>query len=195
MNYEQVEKYVKERLSEKRFIHSVGVAKRAVELAKIYGLDEEKAKLIGIAHDIAKEIPKEEALKYAIENEIEFDEIEKNEPGLWHSKIGADIVEKKFRFSQDMKQAVLYHTTGNVNMNTMDKIIYIADKTEENRTNSDLVVAREVSNQNLNQGLLLVAKRTIEYSLAKNSLIHPDTIDLMNHIIINRKNSNECNLI
>ena len=41
MNYEQVEKYVKERLSEKRFIHSVGVAKRAVELAKIYGLDEE----------------------------------------------------------------------------------------------------------------------------------------------------------
>ena len=187
MNYEQVEKYVKERLSEKRFIHSKGVAKRAVELAKIYGQDEEKARLIGIAHDIAKEIPKEEALKYAIENEIKFDEIEKNEPGLWHSKIGADIVEKRFRFSKSMKQAVLYHTTGNVNMNTMDKIIYIADKTEENRTNPDLVIAREVSNQNLGKGLLLVAKRTIEYSLTKNSLIHPDTISLMNHIIMNNQ--------
>ncbi|MCI8352289.1 MAG: HD domain-containing protein [Clostridia bacterium] len=190
MDYEQIEKYVKERLSEKRFIHSKGVAKRAVELARIYGEDEEKARLIGIAHDIAKEIPKEEALKYAIENEIEFDEIEKNEPGLWHSKIGADIVEKRFGFSKDMKQAVLYHTTGNVNMNTMDKIVYIADKTEENRTNRDLVIAREVSNQNLDKGLLLVAKRTIEYSLAKNSLIHPDTISLMNHIIMNNQNIN-----
>lgn len=195
MNYQEIEEYIKRILSEKRFIHSQGVAKRAVELAKIYDQDEEKARLIGIAHDIAKEIPKEEALKYAIENEIEFDEIEKNEPGLWHSKIGADIVEKRFGFSKDMKQAVQYHTTGNVDMNTMDKIIYIADKTEENRTNQDLVIAREISNQNLDKGLLLVAKRTIEYSLAKNSLIHPDTIGLINHIILNKRNNNECDLI
>lgn len=69
-------------------------------------------------------------------------------------------------------------------MNKMDKIIYIADKTEENRTNPDLVIAREVSNQNLDKGLLLVAKRTIEYSLGKYSLIHPDTIRLINKILI-----------
>lgn len=188
MNYEQIEEYIKSILSEKRYIHSRGVAKRAQELARIYGEDEEKAKLIGIAHDIAKEIPKEEALKYAKENGIEFDEIEKNEPGLWHSKIGADIVEKKFKFTEDMKQAILYHTTGNINMNTMDKIIYIADKTEENRTYPDLVNAREISNQNLDKGLLFVAKRVIEHSLAKNSLIHPDTINLMNKTIMDSNN-------
>lgn len=187
MNYEQIEKYVKSILSKKRFSHSQGVAKRAQELAKIYGEDIKKAQLIGIAHDIAKEIPKEEAIKYAKENNIIFDEIEKNEPGLWHSKLGASIVEKKFGFSKDMSQAILYHTTGNINMNTMDKIIYIADKTEENRTNPELVMAREISNQNLDKGLLLVAKRAISYSLEKDSLIHPDTINLMNHILINKK--------
>lgn len=191
MNYEEVEKYVKERLSEKRFMHSKGVAKRAVELARIYGLDQEKARLVGIAHDVAKEMPKEETLKYAIENEIEFDEIEKNEPGLWHSKIGAEITKKEFGFTKDMSQAILYHTTGNINMNTMDKIIYIADKTEENRTNPDLLVAKEVSNKNLDKGLLLVAKRAIQYSLAKNSLIHPDTINLINKIIIDSNNKNK----
>ena len=182
MNYEQIEEYVKNILTEKRFIHSKGVAKRAKELAHIYGEDEEKATLIGIAHDIAKEMPKEEAIQYAKENGIEFDEIEKNEPGLWHSKIGADIVEKRFGFTKDMSQSILYHT-----MNTMDKIIYIADKTEENRTNPDLVVAREISNQNLDKGLLQVAKRAISYSLGKDSLIHPDTIELMNKIVMEQK--------
>lgn len=195
MNYEEIEEYIKSILTEKRFMHSKGVAKRAKELAHIYGEDEEKARLIGIAHDIAKEMPKEEAIQYARENGIEFDEIEKNEPGLWHSKIGADIVQKRFGFTKDMSQSILYHTTGNINMNTMDKIIYIADKTEENRTNPDLVMAREISNQNLDKGLLLVAKRAISYSLAKDSLIHPDTIELMNHIIMNKRNNNECDLI
>ncbi len=190
MNYEEIEKYIEGILTKKRFNHSKGVAKRAVELARIYGKDEEKAKLIGIAHDIAKEMPKEEAVEYAKENGIEFDEIEKNEPGLWHSKIGADIVEKKFGFTKDMSQAILYHTTGNIAMNIMDKIIYIADKTEENRTNPDLIIAREVSNEDLNKGLLLVSKRAIEYSLGKNSLIHPDTIELINKIIIDSNNKN-----
>lgn len=190
MNYEEIEKYIESILTKKRFNHSKGVAKRAVELARIYGEDEERAKLIGIAHDIAKEMPKEEGIKYAKENGIEFDEIEKNEPGLWHSKIGADIVEKKFGFTKDMSQAILYHTTGNIAMNIMDKIIYIADKTEENRTNPDLIIAREVSNEDLNKGLLLVSKRAIEYSLGKNSLIHPDTIELINKIIVDSNNKN-----
>ncbi len=186
MNFEEIKEEVKKSMSEKRFNHSCGVAKRAVELAKIYGIDEEKARLVGIAHDIAKEMQKEEALEYARKNGITFDEIEQKEPGLWHSKLGADICMKRFGFTEDMKQAILYHTTGNINMSLLDKIIYVADKTEENRTNQALVMARETSNQNLEEGLLQVAKRTIEYSLQKDSLIHPDTINLINEIIMNR---------
>lgn len=188
MEYKEIEEYIKSILSEKRFKHSLGVAKRAQELAKIYGEDEEKAKLIGIAHDIAKEIPKEEALKYVKENGIKFDQIEQNEPGLWHSKIGADMVEKKFEFTKDMSQAILYHTTGNINMNTMDKIIYLADKTEENRTKINLEEAIEISNRNLDEGILYIAGFAINYSIAKKSLIHPDTIELMNKIILESNN-------
>ncbi len=80
MNYKEIEKIIKQTLSEKRFKHSEGVAKRAVELAHIYKEDEKKAQLIGIAHDVAKEMPKEQALQYIKKNDIIFDEIEKNEP-------------------------------------------------------------------------------------------------------------------
>lgn len=187
MNYEEIEKIVKNTLSEKRYRHSKGVAKRAVELAIIYGEDIETARKIGIAHDIAKEMPKEEALIYVKENGIIFDEIEQEEKGLWHSKLGADIAVKKFGFTQDMAQAIIYHTTGNINMNTMDKIIYLADKTEEGRTYQDLELAKEISDKSLDEGVLYVAKVALQYSLKKESLIHPDTVNLINKIVMNKK--------
>ena len=183
MEYDEIEKLVKQMLSEKRYKHSVGVAKRAAELAEIYGEDVETARKIGIAHDIAKEIPKEEGEKYIKENGIILDEIEQKQPGIWHSKIGADISIKKLGFTKEMAQAILYHTTGNVNMNTMDKIIYLADKTEENRTYEDLQKAIDLSNKNLDEGVLYVAKVAINHSFKKNSLIHLDTIYLINKLI------------
>ena len=191
MEYEEIEEIVKNTLSEKRYLHSVGVAKRAAELAHIYGEDEKKAKKIGIAHDIAKEMPKEEALAYAKENNIIFDEVEKEEPGLWHSKLGADMAVKKFGFTKDMAEAILYHTTGSIHMNTLDKIIYVADKTDETRTKINREEAVEISNHDLNEGVLYIAKYMTNYSLQKDSLIHPDTIELINQRIREKKNKNQ----
>ena len=65
MEYKEIENDVKSVLSEYRFTHSLGVAKKAIELAKIYGVQEEIAKKVGIAHDIAKEMTDEEMIEYA----------------------------------------------------------------------------------------------------------------------------------
>ena len=91
MNVEELEKIVKNTLSEYRFNHSMCVKKRARELAKIYNVDIEKAEKVGIVHDIAKEMTDEEKIKYIEENKLEVDEIERKNTGLLHAKIGADI--------------------------------------------------------------------------------------------------------
>ena len=189
MEFESVKNEVKKVMSEKRFIHSCGVAKKAKELAQIYREDENKAQLIGIAHDIAKELSIEEANEYVKKNNIWFDEIEKEEPALWHSKIGADICSKKFGFDEEMKQAIIYHTTGNVNMNKLDKIIYVADKIEENRTYDMIDEIRQIASNNLDEAVLCVTKRALFYSLKKNSLIHLDTIYLINKLILENSNT------
>ena len=49
--------YLKEHLSKKRYTHSMNVANSAVELAKRYGADADKAYVAGLLHDVAKEIP------------------------------------------------------------------------------------------------------------------------------------------
>ncbi len=185
MEFEQIKNEVEKVLTPKRFKHSCGVAKRAKELAKIYGLDEKKAEIVGMAHDIAKDMPYSEAIKYIKDNAIEMDDVEKDEPGLWHSKIGAYMCENKFGFSKNMVQAIKYHTTGNVNMNEFDKIIYLADKTEENRKYEDLQKAVSISNEDLDKAMLYVAKVSINRCLERNILVHPDTINLINYIIRN----------
>lgn len=187
MEYKEIENDVKSVLSEYRFTHSLGVAKKAIELAKIYGVQEEIAKKVGIAHDIAKEMTDEEMLEYVKNNNIEIDEIETVKPSLLHGKIGADIAAKKFGFTQDMINAIKWHTTGRENMSMLEKIIYVADKTEENRkgTRFNLEKSRELSTQNIDETLIFLMNEFITYNVKNEWLIHPETIKARNDLLLN----------
>lgn len=187
MEYKEIENDVKSVLSEYRFTHSLGVAKKAVELAKIYGVQEETAKKVGIAHDIAKEMTDEEMLEYVKNNNIEIDEIENVKPSLLHGKIGADIAAKKYGFTEDMVNAIKWHTTGRENMSMLEKIIYVADKTEENRkgTRFNLEKSRELSTQNIDETLIFLMNEFITYNVKNEWLIHPETIKARNDLLLN----------
>lgn len=180
---EKILKDIKSILSEKRYIHSIGVMKQAEYLAKKYGQDIEIAKVVGIAHDIAKELTEEEKIKYVEENKIEIDEIEKINIGLLHAKIGADICKKKYNFTEEMQNAIKYHTTGNENMDTLAKIIFVADKTEENRKYEDLQTVQKLADEDLDKCMLYILDYMLVDNVKKQKLIHPDSIGIRNKIL------------
>lgn len=181
---EKILEDVKNTLSEKRYIHSIGVMKQAEYLAKKYGQDVEIAKAVGIAHDIAKELTEEEKIKYVEENKIEIDEIEKINIGLLHAKIGADICKKKYNFTEEMQNAIKYHTTGNENMDTLAKIIFVADKTEENRKYDDLQTVQKLADEDLDKCILYILDYMLVDNVKKQKLIHPDSIKIRNKILL-----------
>ena len=181
---EKILEDVKNTLSEKRYIHSIGVMKQAEYLAKKYGQDVEIAKAVGIVHDIAKELTEEEKIKYVEENKIEIDEIEKINIGLLHAKIGADICKKKYNFTEEMQNAIKYHTTGNENMDTLAKIIFVADKTEENRKYDDLQTVQKLADEDLDKCILYILDYMLVDNVKKQKLIHPDSIKIRNKILI-----------
>lgn len=186
---QKINKDIKQELSEKRYNHSVGVMKKAEELAKIHGVDINKAKLVGLAHDIGKELSEEDKVKYAEQNNLGIDEIEKINIGLLHAKIGADICKKRYNFTEDMQNAIKYHTTGNENMDLLAKIIYIADKIEDGRNYKDeqkmqgVVEARKIALENINKAILYVIDDSLVYTIQKKKLIHPDSIKTRNKLI------------
>ena len=191
MKLEDIINDVRTRMSEKRFIHSLGVMKRIEELAKIYGVDIEKAKKVGIAHDVAKEMSIEESFKYASENGISFDEIEKEIPYLLHSKIGADIAKKLYGFDEQMQKAIMYHTTGNIEMDNLAKILYAADKTEENRKSEQFNIEyeRELANSSIDEAIIFMIDASIMKNIKEKKLIHPDSINTRNNLLIKIRKS------
>ena len=183
MNLENLKKDIKKVLSPKRYEHSVGVMERAEKLAKIYGVDIEKAKLVGLAHDIAKEMKEEEIKKYVKENKIEVDEIEKKNLGLLHGKIGADICKKKYGFTKEMQDAIRKHTTGDIKMSKLDKILYLADHTEKNRTFEDVEYIRRLAETNLDEAVLYCMDRKIIHVIKQGKILDPKTVFARNKML------------
>ncbi len=182
-NISEVEKIIRETLSEKRYKHSVNVKNESIELARIYEEDENIAALVGIAHDIAKEIPADEKIEYCEKNNIEIDEIERKNPELLHAKIGKDISIKKLGFTEDMGKAIEYHTTGKVGMNRLAKIIYVADSTADDRIWDGVEYGKELARENLDKAVLYFLNRTIERMIKMNKCIHISSIELRNNYL------------
>ncbi len=185
MELEQIERIVKSKLSEKRYKHSLAVMQRCIELAENYGADIEKAKKVGLAHDIAKELSKEEVMKIAKENNVDFDEIELNNSSLWHAKIGAAICKNELDFTQDMVQAVERHTLGSENMSMLDKILFVADATGLDRDWIDLEYARKMSERNLDEVIIYIIDINIKDNIKRKRQIHPRSVNARNQLLKN----------
>ena len=78
-----------QKLSPERYAHSLAVAERAAQLAKIYGEDEEKAYTAGLLHDIMKEAEPREQLQLLEKYGIILNRTEMMAPKIWHSFAGA----------------------------------------------------------------------------------------------------------
>lgn len=181
--FEKVYEVVKSKLSEKKFYHSVCTMERCVEYAKLYGVDVEKAKLVGIAHDIVKETPKEFKLEEAKKYGVAYDEYEEKSVGLLHAKVGAEVCRKAFGFSEDMVNAVKYHTTGRVNMTLLEKITYLADATGKDREYEEAITTYEIAKKDLDKALLFFFKKTIEWTIEEEKILHPDTVKAYNYLL------------
>lgn len=184
LSFEEIYQKVQNTLSEKRFYHSKCVMEACIELAKQYGEDIEKAKIAGIVHDIAKEIPKEERIEIAKEYGIELDDIEKNSKGLIHAKLGAKICEKEFGLGEEICSAVKYHTTGKENMTLLQKIVYVADTISLDRNYKYTEEVRSIAKEDLDKAVEYILSLTIEERISEGKLIHIDSVRAWNHLII-----------
>lgn len=173
----------KSQLSYKRFNHCQMVAKAAKDLAKLYNEDEKKAEIVGILHDIVKEKDKKYLL-HIIENcGVELSEIEKNSPQIWHSIAGALYCEKYLGIEdKQIINAIKYHTTGDGNMTTFDKIIYMADCVSDDRKHEDVEIERKLVKKNLDKALLFQLKKCITLLCEREVLIHPKTLECYNQL-------------
>lgn len=183
LSFEEVYKIAEERLSEYRFYHSKCVMEKAEEYARVYGADVEKAKIAGIAHDIAKEVSKDEILSECEKYGVILDEIEKENKSLIHGKLGAKIAEIDFGYDEEICDAIRYHTTGRANMSLLEKIILVADCTGADREYDNAKYMHELALESLDKAIIYYYKVFLQDRLENEKIIHPDAINAYNYLV------------
>ena len=122
-------------------------------------------------------------MEYIKKNRIEIDEVERKAPSLLHAKIGADMVKNKYQFTKDMQNAIKYHTTGNPHMDKLAKVLYVADKTEENRKFKEVEELRKIAMENLDEAVFAILTLDIKKNIEQNKLIHIQSIKTRNALL------------
>src|ERR1700733_7005010 len=125
-DFKYVQNWVKERVSQKRFAHIVGVAHTAKKLAQQFSHDPElayKAELAGWLHDACKETKDKELVEQAKKYGLQLDPVEEENGHLLHGPVAAQFVKKEFGLKdQDILNAIAEHTLGTINMTLLSKI-------------------------------------------------------------------------
>ena len=179
----EIQTYLSAKLSVERFQHVLSVQEMAVDLARAHKADVWHANLAALLHDSAKWMDTERLYREVERYGIRLDPIEKLNPSLLHSLVGAALAIERFKVTElEVLEAVRNHTTGNPSMSLVSQVLYVADFAEPRRTYKAAHVVREFAYTNLEWAVHHVARAQIERLLQKGGMIHPNTLRTYNKI-------------
>ncbi len=191
MEIKKIKKEIKKNLSPFRYNHSIRVAKIAKKLAKHYKLDQNKAYLTGLLHDIAKELSEEENAYWIKKYNLPKKLLEEKYKNIKHADIGAIIAKEKYHSDNDIYNAIKYHTIGNKEMNMLAKIIYIADKIGRTKIPEELKPVKKLAYQDINKALLYCIEKQELKLQEKGIKLHQDTKELKDLLRNNKRNQED----
>lgn len=193
-------------LSERRAMHTLGVERMAARLARIYCPDKEQnLRAIALLHDVTKELTGEEHMAIFARYGVEVDDLLSGAPSLLHAITASLCLPDEYPDFADKEavDAVRYHTTGRADMTLAEKIIYLADYIEDNRTYDDCVYLRNAffdadidgmsdgeREEHLDRILLLSLDMTLNDLIKRNKTISSDTQRARDYLAEKLKNSN-----
>lgn len=185
-----IKEHIRGLMNEERFAHSLGVMELSAELAAVYGVDEKRARLAGLIHDAAKQLPDDvqRALLEKAYKDKEYDATVFETKALWHGPAGSVYVKEQFGVDDEIASAVFYHTIGKENMSMLEKIVFFADFTEINRDSEFdwAKEARELATTDLDGAILVAIDKSLKSIMERKLIIHPGTVFLRNGILRSR---------
>lgn len=186
LKQEEILQKLEKELSPKRFLHSIGTAEYAKNLAARYGIDENKAYITGLLHDCAK-CYSDDKLWQIIREKLHLDESEFISSKTLHAPVSAYIAEKEYGITdKEILSAIRWHTIGKINMTLLEKIIFVSDKVETKTRGKDyLDNVRELlkNKSDLDKAILICYKETIKSLVERNLKICAATIDIYNNLL------------
>ncbi len=169
--------------------HIYRVQQIALELAHQHQVDEEKARLGALAHDIARAMKGEELLHKAYELGIEVHPVEAKVPILLHGPVAAELLRRVDGLEdQEIYEAVYWHSIAHKGFGPIARVVFLADKLDPQKANRYPFLARlrELAMKSLDRAIFDFLNRELISLLQQGSLVHPTSIEARNELVLDR---------
>lgn len=162
------ENILKNILSEKRYIHSLNAGKYGAKIAKALNYDVKKAYFSSLVHDIAKEIPENEAREIIKKYEPQNEHIDKYK---LHQELGYVLLKYIFYINEEIANSVRVHTSLSLELSLLDKIVFMADKLCQGRKWNGIQKIRQLAMTNFDKSFSLVVQQTWKFNKEKGNIL------------------------
>jgi predicted HD superfamily hydrolase involved in NAD metabolism len=158
-----------------------------LELAQRWGVSTEKAQFAALTHDLARALEPEELIALARKYKLINNEVDLLHPILLHGPVGAAILRYQWGIDdEEILRAVTCHTAGCVNMTVLAKILFLADKTEDEKASlrPGLAQVRDMADIDLDKAVLEMMDRLILFHVENKHPVHPSCLAARNYLLM-----------
>ncbi len=166
--------------------HIYRVVEIARQLACRHSLDEERAAVGMLAHDVARAMPGEELLRLALELGVPIGLVEQHVPVMLHGPVGSELLRQCDGVSDTaLLQAVYWHTTSHPSLDTLGKVVFLADKLDPNKQSRYPYIPqlREMALEDLDRAVLEFLTRETRARTDRGEFIHPVMVEARNFLL------------
>ena len=172
--------FARNRLSEKRYAHTIRVADTAGALAGLHGLDRGRTRLAALLHDAARELKPGEYLALAEEWQLPLGEPERGDPKLLHGPVAAELARRELDVGdEEVLEAIRVHTVGSPGMGPLALAVYVADKIEPARDYPSVNSLRELAKKDLHKAAAEALRRTRDHNEERGKDTHPVSLQTL----------------
>lgn len=175
LKMDQLEKVTVSLLKPNRVAHVLGCRDTAILLAQKWGADETDAGRAGLLHDITKALPAPLQLALCRSYGVHLSNFASQNPKTLHALTGSLVAQRIFGENETVVSAIASHTTGKPYMNTLEKIIYVADYMEPNRNFEGVEQLRNLAFSDLDAALQLGLEMTLTMLRQQGREISPES--------------------
>ena len=169
-------------LKPNRVKHVLGCCQTAKEMALLYGADPVDAQRAALLHDITKALDGPLQLTLCREYGINLDDFSAKNPKTLHALTGSLVAERIFGENPAVVAAICSHTTGKADMNTLEKISYVADYMEPNRDFPGVEELRRLAYSDLDGALKLGLTMTLDMLKEQGREISPQSQQALQYL-------------
>jgi nicotinate-nucleotide adenylyltransferase len=171
-------------ISRERAAHSRRVARLVAELCAREGLDSERGRVAGLAHDLCKELPRKVQRELAASypglgatSDLMADKIV-------HGPAAAALLARDYGVGdQELLEAIAIHTVGRPGMSGLSVILYCADKLEPGREREGEARRSALLALPLDAMLLGVIEDVLEWMGRQGKTVAPETLILYSTLV------------